>query len=153
MMNIEKKLLEKGITLAEVKPPAYTYVPAKTVGNTVYVSGCDCRIDGKLLYEGKLGIELSVAQGAEAARQCMINILSVLKAHLGDLDRIKQFVKILGFVNSAPGFVEQPYVMNGASDLLVEIFGEKGKHARSAIGANELPFNTPVEVEVICEIE
>lgn len=152
-MNIEKKLLEKGITLAKVKPPVYTYVSAKTVGNMVYVSGCDCRVDGKLLYEGKLGRELNVAQGAEAARQCMINILSVLKAHLGDLDRIKQFVKILGFVNSASGFVEQPYVMNGASDLLVEIFGEKGKHARSAIAANELPFNTPVEVEVICEIE
>jgi enamine deaminase RidA (YjgF/YER057c/UK114 family) len=151
-MNIEKKLLEKGIKLAEVKPPAYTYVSAKTVGNIVYVSGCDCRIDGKLLYEGKLGTQLSVAQGAEAARQCMINILSVLKAHLGDLDRIKQFVKILGFVNSAPGFVEQPYVMNGASDLLVEIFGEKGTHTRSAIAANELPFNTPVEVEAICEI-
>jgi enamine deaminase RidA (YjgF/YER057c/UK114 family) len=152
-MNIEKKLLEKGITLAEVKPPVYTYVPAKTVGNMVYVSGTDCRINGKLLYEGKLGTQLSVAQGAEAARQCMINILSVLKAHLGDLDRIKQFVKILGFVNSASGFVEQPYVINGASDLLVEIFGERGKHARSAIAASELPFNTPVEIEVICEIE
>jgi enamine deaminase RidA (YjgF/YER057c/UK114 family) len=153
MAKIEKILEEKGIVLGKVPTPVATYVPAKTVGNVVYTSGNDCRINGKLMYEGKVGSDLTVEQGKEAARQVMINIIAVLKEHLGDLDRIKQVVKMLAFVNSADGFVEQPWVINGASDLLVEVFGEKGRHARSAISANELPFNTPVEIELIVEIE
>ncbi len=153
MAQIERKLEELGIVLGKVPTPVAEYVPAKTVGNLVYTSGCDCRINGKLMYEGKVGSDLTIEQGKEAARQVMINIIAVLKEHLGDLDRVKQVVKMLAFVNSADGFAEQPFVINGASELLVEVFGEKGKHARAAISANELPFNTPVEIELIVEIE
>lgn len=153
MSKIEKQLEEMGIVLGKAPSPAAEYVPAKTVNNLVYTSGADCRIDGVLMYEGKVGSDLNVEQGYEASRQVMVNLLSVLKAEIGDLDRVKQVVKLLGFVNSADGFVEQPYVINGASELLVQVFGEKGKHARSAISSNELPFNTPVEIEMIVEIE
>jgi len=152
LARIEKRLLELGITLPEPPPPAAKYVPVKVVGNLAYTSGQDCRIDGVLMYEGKVGSDLTVEQGYAAARQVAINCLAVLKKELGDLDRIKQVVKMLAFVNSADGFVEQPYVVNGASDFLEEVFGEKGKHARSAISSNELPFNTPVEIELIVEI-
>lgn len=153
MAKIEKILEEKGIVLEKVPTPVAEYVPAKTVNNLVYTSGCDCRVNGVLKYTGKVGKELTVEEGYDAARQVMINIISVLKEHLGDLDRVKQVVKMLAFVNSADGFVEQPYVVNGASQLLVEVFGEKGRHARSAISSNELPFDTPVEIELIVEIE
>lgn len=152
MGEIEKRLKQLGIELPEAPKPAAVYIPAQQTGNLVYTSGQDCRKGGKLLYEGKLGTDLTIEQGQEAARQTMINCLAVLKAHLGDLDRVSKVVKLLGFVNSAPGFVEQPYVMNGASELLEEVFGEKGKHARSAISSNELPFNTPVEIEMIVEV-
>lgn len=153
MRKIETILEELSIVLPQPPKPAAVYVPAKTVGNLVYTSGQDCRVDGKLLYEGKVGSDLTIEQGQEAARQTMINCLAVLQAEIGDLNKVKQVVKILGFVNSAPGFFEQPYVMNGASELLEAVFGEKGKHARSAISSNELPFNTPVEIEMIVEIE
>ncbi|MDN4076029.1 RidA family protein [Fictibacillus terranigra] len=153
MGKIEQKLKELNIELGKVPAPAAVYVPAKTVGNLVYTSGADCRINGELMFKGKVGCDLTVEQGYEAARQVMINLLAVLKEHLGDLDRIKQVVKLLAFVNSADGFVEQPFVINGASELLEEVFGEKGKHARSAISSNELPFNTPVEIEMIVEFE
>ncbi|MFG6147499.1 RidA family protein [Halobacillus sp. B23F22_1] len=153
MLNVKEKINELGIHIPEAPKPGAVYVPAKTVGSLVYTSGQDCRVNGTLLYEGKLGSDLTVEQGYEAARQTMINCLAVLQAEIGDLSRIKQVVKLLAFVNSAPGFVEQPYVINGASELLEEIFGEKGEHARSAIASNELPFNTPVEIEMIVEIE
>lgn len=153
MANIERILEEKGIVLGVVPTPVAEYVPAKTLGNLVYTSGCDCRINGVLKYEGKVGLDLTVEEGYDAARQVMINLIAVLKQQIGDLDRVKQVVKMLAFVNSADGFVQQPYVINGASELLVEIFGEKGRHARSAISSNELPFNTPVEIELIVEIE
>lgn len=152
MSKIEEKLTEMGIILPEAPKPAAVYVPAMTVGNLVYTSGNDCRENGKLLYEGKLGKEVTIEQGQDASKQTIINLLSVLKAHLGDLDRIKKVVKLLAFVNSAPGFVDQPYVINGASEFLEEVFGEAGKHARAAIGTSELPFNTPVEIEMIVEI-
>jgi len=153
MSKIELRLKELGVTLPAAAKPVATYVPAKRVGNLVYTSGNDCRVNGVLKYTGKLGSDVTVEQGYEAAKITMINLLAVLKEHLGDLDRVKQVVKILGFVNSADGFVEQPFVINGASDFLVEVFGEKGKHARSAISSNELPFNTSVEIEMIIEIE
>ncbi|MEI3607783.1 RidA family protein [Pseudogracilibacillus sp. SE30717A] len=152
-MLIENRLKELGITLEEIGTPKFSYTPATQVGNVVYTSGQDCRVKGELILEGKLGRELTVDQGKEAARQCAINCISVLKWHLGDLDKVKKIVKVLGFVQSDDEFKEQPYVMNGASDLFLEVFGDKGKHARSAIGTNELPFNTPVEVEIIVEIE
>lgn len=153
MANAEAKLKQLGIELEPVPVPVAQYVPAKIVGNLLYTSGCDCRLGGVLKYKGKLGAELTVEEGYDAARQVMINLIALLKDQLGDLDRVKQVVKMLAFVNSAPGFVHQPYVINGASDLLVEVFGEKGKHARSAISANELPFDTPVEIELIVELE
>lgn len=153
MGEIDERLKNLGITLPVAPKPAAIYIPAQQTGNLVYTSGQDCRLDGELLYQGKLGQELTIEQGQEASRQTMINCLAVLKHHIGDLDKITKIVKLLGFVNSAPGFVEQPYVMNGASKLLEEVFGEKGKHARSAIASNELPFNTPVEIEMIVEVE
>jgi enamine deaminase RidA (YjgF/YER057c/UK114 family) len=153
MSHIESRLKEFGIVIPDAPKPAAVYIPAQQTGNLVYTSGQDCRKDGTLIYEGKVGTDLTIEQGQEASRQTMINCLAVLKQHLGDLGRIKKVVKLLGFVNSAPGFVEQPYVINGASELLEEVFGEKGRHARSAIAANELPFNTPVEIEMIVEVE
>jgi enamine deaminase RidA (YjgF/YER057c/UK114 family) len=104
-------------------------------------------------YRGKLGDDVSVETGYMAARQCMLNLLAVVKAEIGELSRVKRVVKILGFVNSAPDFTDQPKVMNGASDLLVQIFGEKGRHGRSAVGMAQLPHNNAVEVEMILEIE
>lgn len=153
MSKIEKRLQELGITLPTPGEPKFTYVPCVQTGNLVFISGQDCRVNGELMYSGKLGSDVSIEQGKEAARQTMINCLAVLKSHLGDLDRVVKIVKLLGFVNSAPGFAEQPYVINAASDLLVEVFGEKGKHARSAIGTSELPFDTPVEIEMIVEVQ
>lgn len=153
MALIEEKLAELGIDLPEAPKPVAIYVPAKTFGNLVYVSGQDCRVDGVLKYSGKVGSDLTIEEGYDAARQTMINALAVLKEHIGDLNRVKQIVKLLALVNSADGFVEQPIVINGASELLQEVFGERGLHARSAISSNELPFNTPVEIEMIVEIE
>ncbi|MGX8792589.1 RidA family protein [Oceanobacillus sp. M60] len=152
-MRVYKKLEKLGIELPDAPKPAAVYVPAKRFGNLVYTSGQDCRKEGKLIYEGKIGTDLSIEQGYEASRQVMINCLAVLQEEIGDLNKIKQVVKLLAFVNSAPGFVEQPYVINGASEFLVDVFGEKGKHARSALASNELPFNTPVEIEMIVELE
>ncbi|MEG0450052.1 MAG: RidA family protein [Lysinibacillus sp.] len=153
MRNVDDILKEMGIEIPECPKPVAAYVPTKTVGNLVYTSGQDCRVNGVLLYEGKVGSDVTIEQGYEAARQTMINCLSAIKAEIGDLNRVKQVVKMLAFVNSAPGFVEQPYVINGASELLIEIFGEDGRHARSAIAANELPFNTCVEIELIVELK
>ncbi|RDW21363.1 hypothetical protein CWR48_02860 [Oceanobacillus arenosus] len=153
MSKIEKRLEELGITLDNPPQPAAEYVPAKIVNNLLFTSGNDCRKNGELIYKGKVGSDLTLEEGYVASRQVMINLLSVLKSELGDLDRVKQVVKLLAFVNSADGFVEQPYVINGASELLVQVFGGKGRHARSAISSNELPFNTPVEIEMIVEIE
>lgn len=153
-MTIEQRLKELGVQLPEAPKPAAVYVPLKRFSNNlVYVSGQDCRVNGKLLFEGKVGSDLTIEQGKQAARQAMINTLAVLKAEIENLDRVKQFVKLLGFVNSADGFIEQPYVINGASEFLEEVFGEKGKHARSALSASELPFNTPVEIETLVELE
>lgn len=151
-MKIEARLAELGITLSAPGTPKFSYVSVKQVGNLLYTSGNDCRREGELIYQGSLGATLSLAQGKEAARQCIINILSSLKAWLGDLDQIKGCVKMLGFVQSTDDFKDQPLVINSASDLLIEIFGDAGKHARSAIGTNALPFDTPVEIELILEI-
>jgi len=152
MSKAEQRLAELGIALPTPGVPKFSYIPCNRTGNLLYLSGQDCRIDGVLMYEGKLGAELTIEQGQEAARQTIINCLAVMKQYLGDLDRVVKIVKLLGFVNSAPGFADQPYVMNGASNLLVDVFGEAGKHARSAIGTSDLPFHTPVEIELIVEI-
>src|SRR5690625_3349923 len=152
-MTLEARLMELGIELADVARPKFSYVPAVQTGNTVYISGQDCKRNGALIVEGKLGDDVSVEEGQQAARQCAIKCLSVLKWHLGDLGRVKQIVKVVGVVQSATVFQEQPYVVNGASDLLLDVFGGRGRHARSAIGANELPFNTPLIVEMVVEVE
>ncbi|QGN38113.1 RidA family protein [Klebsiella oxytoca] len=152
-MNIEERLIELGISLSEPAAPKFSYVPLKQTGNLLYSSGNDCRVNGELIYQGTLGKELSIEQGQAAARQCIINILSSLKSYLGDLNRVSGCIKMLGFVQSADDFKDQPLVMNSASDLLIAIFGESGKHARSAIGTNTLPFDTPVEIELIVEIK
>lgn len=153
MSRVEQRLAELGVQLPAPPAPAASYISARQTGNLVYVSGQDCRREGILIHEGKVGSDLTVEQGQEAARQTAINCLAVLQAHLGNLDRVQKVIELFGFVNSAPGFVEQPYVINGASDLLEEVFGERGWHARIAVSANELPFDTPVEVKLIVEVE
>ncbi|TLV22287.1 RidA family protein [Klebsiella indica] len=152
-MNIEARLAELGITLSEVTMPKFSYIAIKQTGNLLYTSGNDCRLDGVLIHKGTLGANLTIEEGQAAARQCMINILSSVKHYIGDLNRVVGCVKMLGFVQSSDDFKDQPYVMNSASDLLIDVFGESGRHARSAIGTNTLPFDTPVEIELILEIK
>ncbi len=152
-MTVEEKLRQLGIELRPLSKPVANYLHAKKFGNLIYCSGCAPVKDGKNLYTGKLGTDLTVEQGYDAAREAAINLLSVLKYELGDLDRVTSIVKILGFVASAEDFYAQPAVINGASDLLVEVFGEKGHHARAAIGTNAIPGNLPVEIELIAEFQ
>ncbi|MDA8211341.1 MAG: RidA family protein [Clostridia bacterium] len=152
-MSYEKKLADMGINLPPAPNPLAAYVPAVKVGGYVFTSGQIPLVNGQLEYKGKLGAEISVEQGYQAARVCALNCLSVIKAQIGSLDNIEKIVKVVGFVNSAPGFNQQPQVVNGASELFGEIFGEAGKHARSAVGVNELPIDAAVEVEVIAQIK
>lgn len=152
-MKIEKKLKELGIILPKLTKPAAEYVPYRKTGNLIYISGQDCRVKGKLQYQGKVGKDITEEEGYTAARIATINALSVLKEAIGSLEKVVKIISLHGFVNSADGFVRQPYVINGASELLVEIFGESGRHSRCALSANELPFNTPVELEMIVEVE
>ncbi|WP_066365306.1 RidA family protein [Neobacillus fumarioli] len=144
----EERLAELGLTLPPLRPAAGNYVSCVRTGNLIFTSG-----QGTDEYRGTLGKDVSVETGYLAARQCMLNLLSVIKHEIGDLSKVKRIVKILGFVNSAPDFTEQPKVMNGASDLLVQVFGEIGRHGRSAVGMAQLPNNNAVEVEMIVEIE
>jgi len=153
MGKIEKKLRAMGIIIPDVPKPVASYVPCVQTGKLVYTSGQGCKKDDIPVYKGKLGENLSVEEGYEAAKISIINCLAILRGHLGSLDRVKKVVKLLGFVASVPEFDQQPYIINGASDLLIKIFGEKGKHARSAIGTNVLPSNMPVEIEMIVEVE
>lgn len=133
---------------APPKPVAF-YVPAVQVGNLCFSSGQLPVVEGELKYQGKVGGELPEADGYQAARLCALNCLSVVKEVAGRLNNVERVVKVTGYVNSSPGFTRQPFVINGASDLLVEIFGEAGYHARSAVGVSELPLNAAVEVEII----
>jgi enamine deaminase RidA (YjgF/YER057c/UK114 family) len=125
----------------------------KRVGNLAFVSGQGCTAKGVPVFIGKVGAGVSLEQGQEAARICVLNALAVLHESLGSLDRVKNVVKVLGFVASAPGFNRQPAVINGCSQLLIDVFGDAGRHARSAIGTNELPDDIPVEIEFIFEVE
>ncbi|MDQ0219775.1 RidA family protein [Peribacillus cavernae] len=150
---IEKKLQELGYDLPTAPQPLANYVTVNRTGNLLFTSGQGCFRNGKPVYQGKLGQDISVEQGYDAARITAINLLSVVKAELGDLSKIKKVVKLLGFVSSTSDFYDHPQVINGASDFLVEVLGEKGKHARSAIGTNVLPMNLPVEIEMVIEIE
>ena len=151
---INKRLAELGIVLPKPAQPVATYVPWVRTGNLVFISGQGAVRDGKIEYTGKVGETLSVEDAVASARLTAINVIAHLRdACGGDLDRVKRIVKLLGFVNCTPTFGEQPKVINGASVLMVEVFGEKGRHARSAVGAPSLPFNLSVEVEAIAETE
>ena len=152
-MKIEARLEELGITLPEVPKPVANYVPAVQTGNLLFLSGHGPGQGEGKIYQGKLGQDLTIEEGYASARQVALCLLSTLKNTLGDLDRVKRIVKLVGFVNSAPGFTDQPKVVNGASDLFVEVFGDKGRHARSAVGMVELPGGIPVEIELIVEVE
>jgi len=151
-MSFEARVKELGLTIPELPRPAFSYVPAVRTGNLVYASGQTPSIAGKLTMQGKLGREISLEQGQEGARLCLLNCLAEVRGLTGSLDAIVRIVKVNGYVASAEGFVQQPAVINGASSLLEEIFGEAGKHARAAIGVAELPFGAPVEIEMIVEV-
>jgi enamine deaminase RidA (YjgF/YER057c/UK114 family) len=151
-MTIDEKLKELGISLYEAPKPLGSYVTCVQTGNLLFLSGILPLRNGKLTRTGKVGETVSLDEAREDARQIVINALSVLKAHLGDLNRIGRCVKVNGFVASAADFYDQPKVLNGASDLLFEIFGEGGKHARAAVGVSALPLNAPVEIDFIFEI-
>ena len=149
---VEEKLKELGFTLPEAPTPLAAYVPAVVSGNLVFTAGQVPVAEGKLLYAGKVGKDISSEEGMKAAEVCALNCLSVIKKEIGDLEKIKRVVKVTVFVNSADGFTEQPKVANGASELLVKLLGDKGKHVRSAVGVNELPIDAAVEIEMIVEI-
>lgn len=148
-MKIEEKLNELGIQLPAVAKPVAAYVPAVLAGKWVYISGQLPFRQGKLEKTGKVGREVSLEEANVEARQCAINCLAALKSVAGDLDKVEKIVKVSGFVASAPGFNDQPKVVNGASELFGQVFGEAGQHARAAVGVAELPLNTCVEVELI----
>jgi enamine deaminase RidA (YjgF/YER057c/UK114 family) len=152
-MKIETKLTEMGIELPAPGKPVANYVPAVRAGNLVFLSGHGPVLENGNLIAGKVGADLSLEEGYNAARQVALILLASLKSEIGDLDKVHRVVKLLGMVNCTPDFVDQPKVINGASDLLVEIFGDKGRHARSAVGMNALPSNIAVEIEMIAEIE
>jgi enamine deaminase RidA (YjgF/YER057c/UK114 family) len=151
-MQVEAKLKELGLTLPTPPEPVAAYLPAVQVGDLLFLSGTTCYVDGKVLYTGRVGAELTLEQGYAAARQTALNLLSVIKATLRDLDRVEQVVKLNGYVNSAPEFDRQPEVINGASELLEKLFGERGKHARTSIGVSALPAHIPVEIELIVQV-
>ncbi|MEU6721084.1 RidA family protein [Nonomuraea sp. NPDC046802] len=151
-MTPEQKLADLGLELPEVPAPVAAYVPAVRTGNLVYTSGQLPFAHGKLLMTGKLGAELTTEQGAEMAAVCALNALAVLRSEVGDLLKVTRIVKVVVFVASEPAFTDQPKVGNGASELLAQVFGEAGRHARSAVGVAALPLDAPVEVELIAEV-
>ena len=151
-MSYEQRLDQLGIALPAPPKPVATYIPAVLAGELLFLSGVIPFRDGQLVFKGKLGRELTVEQGYEAAGIALLNALAIIRQELGTLDRVGKIVRMTGHVASADGFVQHPAVINGASDLLVRIFGEAGKHARVALGAAELPLNAPVEIELIVQV-
>ncbi|MDA8719016.1 RidA family protein [Aquiluna sp.] len=152
-MSVETNLAALGLELPEVATPAGAYVPAVISGNLVFTAGQIPLVYGKLMAEGRLGAEISAEQGKEIAQRCALNAIAAVKSVLGDLERVRKVVKVVGFVASTPEFTAQPGVVNGASELLQAAFGDVGIHARSAVGVAVLPLNSPVEVELIVEFE
>lgn len=152
-MNHSEKLKQLGLAIPAAAKPVAAYVPAVRAGAFVYTSGQLPSTDGKLLAVGKLGADVDEKTGYQAARLCALNCLAAVESAVGSIDRIERIVKVVGFVNSAPEFTGQPQVVNGASELLGQIFGEAGQHARSAVGVSELPLNSPVEVELIVQLK
>ena len=152
-MSAEQKLKQMGIVLPESPKPLANYVRTVRTGNLLFVSGHGPYNDGKTLLVGKLGKEVTIEEGYKTAQNVAVNCLASIRENLGSLDKVKRVVKLLGMVNCTEDFREQPKVMNGASDLLVEVFGEGGRHARSAVGMQALPNQIPVEIEMILEVE
>ncbi len=151
--TVEKKLSELGIKLTAPAAPIANYVPFVRTGNLLTVSGQICLdADGKLVAAGQLGGDVSIEDGQKAARACAVNLLAQVKAALGDLDKVRRVVRLGGFVNSAAGFGDGPKVMNGASDLMVAVFGDKGRHARSTVGVAALPRDAAIEIEGLFEV-
>ena len=154
MGQIDDRLQELGVEIPNPAVPVANYVGWVRTGNLVFTAGQVTVKDGEFLHVGKVGAEISVEEAAEAAKLCAINIIAQVKqACDGDLDRVKRIVKLVGFVNGVPEFTDHPKVINGASDFMVEVFGDKGKHARSAVGAGSLPLNIAVEIEAVVEVK
>jgi enamine deaminase RidA (YjgF/YER057c/UK114 family) len=152
MSTPEERIAELGLSLPEVAKPLASYVPAVRSGGYVHTSGQLPTVEGKLLATGKVGAEVTAEEAKDLARQCALNALAAVRAELGDLSAVARVVKVVGFVASAPDFTGQPGVVNGASELLGEVFGEAGVHARSAVGVAVLPLDAPVEVEIVVEV-
>ena len=151
-MTPEERIADLGLTIPDVVPPAAAYVPAARTGDLVYTAGQVPMVSGKLPARGKVGAEVSPEQAKELAQVCALNAIAAVKAEVGELSRVTRVVKVVGFVASDPGFTGQSQVINGASELLGKVFGEAGKHARSAVGMAALPLDAPVEVEMIVEV-
>jgi enamine deaminase RidA (YjgF/YER057c/UK114 family) len=151
-MTPEERLADLGLTVPDVVPPVAAYVPAMRSGQYIYTAGQVPMRDGALLHTGKVGAEVSPEDAAECAKQCALNAIAALRSQLDDLSAVRQIVKVVGFVASAPDFTGQPKVINGASELLGAVFGDAGTHARSAVGVAVLPLDAPVEVELIAEV-
>jgi enamine deaminase RidA (YjgF/YER057c/UK114 family) len=153
METLRQRLHALGFELPSPPQPVGAYVPALQIGNLVFTSGQLPLWEGNLKYRGKLGQEVSIEEGKEAAALCVLNALSVIEALIGNLEKIKQIVRVVGYVASSDGFTAQPQVINGASELLLHLFGESGKHVRVAVGVKELPLGAPVEVELLVVVD
>jgi enamine deaminase RidA (YjgF/YER057c/UK114 family) len=153
MGKVESRINELELSLPEAPKPVAAYIPAKQTGNLVFTAGQLPMVNGELISKGLLGQDVEIDEANKAARICTLNALAAIKGVIGDLDRIKQIVRVVGYVASVPTFTQQPAVVNGASELLLEIFGENGKHARSAVGMAVLPLNASVEIELTVEVE
>jgi enamine deaminase RidA (YjgF/YER057c/UK114 family) len=151
--NFDKKITDLNLILPETPKPVAAYIPAKQAGKLVFTAGQLPMVNGELISKGLLGQDIEIEDAKNAARVCTLNALAAIKGVIGDLDRIKQVVRVVGYVASVPTFTQQPAIVNGASELLLEIFGEKGKHARSAVGMAVLPLNASVEIELTVEVE
>lgn len=151
-MTTEKRLKELNIELPGAPAPAGNYVPAYQSGNLLYVSGAICLVNGEMTHSGKIGESRDLPYAQEAARVCALNLLAVAKSALGDLDRIRQVVHLGGFVNAVPGFPDSPAVINGASDTMVEILGDRGRHTRAAVAVTGLPKDSTVEITAVFEV-
>jgi enamine deaminase RidA (YjgF/YER057c/UK114 family) len=153
MGKVETRLIELGIEIPDAPKPVAAYIPAKRVGNLVFTAGQLPMVNGELISTGLLGQDVEIEEANKAARICALNALAAIKGVIGDLDQIQQIVRVVGYVASVPTFTQQPAVVNGASELLLEIFGDNGKHARSAVGMAVLPLNASVEIELTVEVK
>jgi len=152
ILTIDEKLKQQNIVLPRIPNESGNYVLAKQYGNLIYLSGVTCKFNGEIQFKGKVGEEITLEEGYEAARLCALNNLAVIKSIVGDLNRVNQVIKLVGYVNCNSDFGKIPQVIDGASDLLIDLFGERGKHARCAVGVNTLPGTASVETDLIVEI-